>query len=32
MIKVSDGAKGKLLEYLKETNSNLAVRIILSNG
>ena len=32
MVNVSDGAKEKLLEYLKTNNSDLAVRVILSNG
>lgn len=32
MVNVSDEAKGKLLEYLKQNKSNLAVRVILSNG
>lgn len=32
MVNVSDGAKGKLLEYLKENGSGLAVRVILSHG
>ena len=30
MVNVSDGAKEKLLEYLKTNNSDLAVRVILS--
>jgi hypothetical protein len=32
MVTVSPGAKGKLLEYLKENKSDLAVRVILSHG
>lgn len=32
MVKVTDEAKGKLLEYLKESKSALAIRVILSNG
>jgi hypothetical protein len=32
MVNVSDGAKTKLLEYLKSNNSDLAVRVILSHG
>jgi hypothetical protein len=32
MVNVSDGAKVKLLEYLKENKSDLAVRVILSHG
>jgi len=32
MVNVSDGAKEKLLEYLKTNNSSLAVRVILSHG
>jgi hypothetical protein len=32
MVNVSDGAKEKLLEYLKTNNSDLAVRVILSQG
>lgn len=32
MVNVSDGAKEKLLEYLKNNNSALAVRVILSHG
>jgi hypothetical protein len=32
MVNVSDGAKEKLLEYLKTNNSDLAVRVILSHG
>lgn len=32
MVNVSDGAKEKLLEYLKNNNSDLAVRVILSHG
>jgi hypothetical protein len=32
MVSVSDGAKAKLLEYLKQNKSDLAVRVILSHG
>jgi hypothetical protein len=32
MVNVSDGAKEKLLEYLKANKSDLAVRVILSHG
>lgn len=32
MVRVSDDAKDKLLEYLRENKSNLAVRVILSHG
>lgn len=32
MVKLSHEAKSKLLEYLTENKSNLAVRVILSNG
>ena len=32
MVNVSDGAKEKLLEYLKTNHSDLAVRVVLSNG
>jgi hypothetical protein len=32
MVNVSDGAKSKLLEYLKDNKSDLAVRVILSHG
>lgn len=32
MVSVSDGAREKLLEYLKESKSELAVRVTLSHG
>jgi len=32
MVSVTDGAKEKLLEYLKENKSDLAVRVTLSHG
>ena len=32
MVTVSDGAREKLLEYLKQNKSDLAVRVILSHG
>jgi hypothetical protein len=32
MVTVSEEAKGKLLEYLTQNKSSLAVRVILSNG
>ena len=32
MVNVSDDAKKKLLEYLKENKSSLAVRVTLSHG
>jgi len=32
MVNVSDGAKEKLLEYLKNNKSDLAVRVTLSHG
>ena len=32
MLKVSDDAKKKLLEYLEESKSPLAVRVTLSHG
>ena len=32
MVNVSDGAKEKLLEYLKNSKSDLAVRVVLSHG
>jgi hypothetical protein len=32
MVNVTDGAKEKLLEYLKDSKSDLAVRVILSHG
>lgn len=32
MVNVSDGAKEKLLEYLRENKSDLAVRVTLSHG
>jgi Fe-S cluster assembly iron-binding protein IscA len=32
MVNVSDGAKEKLLEYLKNNKSDLAVRVVLSHG
>lgn len=32
MVSVSDGAKEKLLEYLRDNKSDLAVRVTLSHG
>jgi hypothetical protein len=32
MVNVTDGAKDKLLEYLRDNKSDLAVRVILSHG
>ena len=32
MVNVSDGAREKLLEYLRDSKSDLAVRVILSHG
>jgi len=32
MVKVTDSAKAKLLEYLRENKSSLAVRVTLSHG
>jgi hypothetical protein len=32
MVNVSEGAREKLLEYLKSNKSDLAVRVILSHG
>jgi hypothetical protein len=32
MVNVSEGAKEKLLEYLKTNKSDLAVRVVLSHG
>lgn len=32
MVNVSDGARDKLIEYLKDNKSDLAVRVVLSHG
>lgn len=32
MVNVTDGAREKLLEYLQQSKSDLAVRVVLSHG